>query len=95
MAKRINQVVDIELLLYGKPTANQISAELAKDFPDEHYLVAAIKCHLMSEDDKRIIEQQNSSIEDMLNGRVRGDTTWVQQMYERWNSLLGFRCFGN
>ncbi len=86
---------NLDLLLYGRPTKEEISAEFAKDFPEEHYLVAAIKLHLMSQSDKRIIEQQNSSIEDMLNGRVRGDTTWVKQMYERWNALLGFRCFGN
>jgi hypothetical protein len=87
--------VDLDTLLYGDPTPEQISDSFRQDFPAENYLVAAIKRHLMSQNDKRIIEQNNSSIEDMLNGRVRGDTTWKQQMYERWNSSLGFRCFGN
>lgn len=87
--------VDYDELMTGRPSRQQIAQAFQDGFQEEHYLVAAIKLHLMSQADKRIIEQQNSSIEDMLNGRVEGNTTWVQQMYERWNSLLGFRCFGN
>lgn len=58
-------------------------------------MVRAIRLHLMSEADKRIIEQQRSSIEDMLNGRVEGGASWIPQIYERWNALLGFKCFGS
>lgn len=87
--------VDYGELMAGRPSRQQIAQAFQDGFQEERYLVAAIKLHLMSQSDKRIIEQQNSSIEEMLNGRVRGDTTWVQQMYERWNALLGFCCFGN
>lgn len=89
------RTVNLDLLLYGNPTREQICEEFRNDFPEEHYLVKAIKLHLMSQSDKRIIEQQNSSIEDMLNGRVSGDNAWKRQMYDRWNAFLGFRCFGN
>jgi hypothetical protein len=87
-------LVNLDLLLYGHPTKEQIVAEFHNEFLEEYHLVAAIKKHLMSEADKQIIEQNHSSIEDMLNGRVRGDTAWQEQMYGRWNTFLGFRCFG-
>lgn len=62
--------VNLDLLLHDNPTAEQIREEFKKDFPEEHYLISAIKRHLRTESDRQIIEQKDSSIEDMLNGRV-------------------------
>ena len=89
----------IELLNYGRPSIESIRKAFKDDFnanfPNEEGLVTAIKLHLMSQSDLRIIQQENSSIEAMLNGRVLGDDRWVAAMFERWNAILDFKCFGS
>lgn len=88
---------NVELLNYGRPSLESIRKAFKEEFdvafPNEEALVVAIKLHLMSQSDLRIIQQENSSIEAMLNGRVSGDSRWVEAMFERWNGYLGFQCF--
>jgi len=87
--------VDNDKIFTGQPTQSELAQAFKAGFNDENDLVRAIRLHLMSQFDKRLIEQNNSSIEDMLNGRVRGDGRWVILIFARWNALLGFRCFGS
>lgn len=87
--------VDNDKIFTGKPTQAELAQAFQAGFDDESDQVRAIRLHLMSQFDKRLIEQNNSSIEDMLNGRVRGDGSWVTLIFARWNALLGFRCFGS
>jgi hypothetical protein len=69
-------------------------AEFKNGFDDERYLVAAIKLHLRSPEQKRWLDANDISIEDVLNGRVEGGTPQeVLDMFEDWNAKLGFRCF--
>jgi len=86
---------NLDLILCGRPNLTELQEAFKQGFDQEHQLVSAIKLHLVSPSDNRIIEQERSSIEDMLNGRVEGGAEWVSKMYERWNSFLGFRCFGS
>lgn len=87
--------IDTEYVFIGRPSRAELAQAFREGFDKEEYMVKAIRLHLMSEADKRIIEQQRSSIEDMLNGRSGGEGSWVLPIYERWNALLGFRCFGS
>lgn len=61
---------------------------------EEEYLVAAIKKYLRTPEQKALIEAKDSSIEDMLNGRVENDD-WTDGMFQAWNAALGWKEFGS
>jgi len=60
----------------------------------EHYLVSAIKKHLLTEEQRKELFEYNLSIEDILNGRYTGDEEpVVLKMYKDWNEKLGWKEF--
>jgi len=65
-------------------------------FDKEEYLVAAIKKHLLTEDQKQILFNMNLSVEDLLNGRYPiGQGELIQHIfYDVWNEKLGWKDFG-
>lgn len=89
--------LELETLLYGSPPWDQI-VEFWKDgsgFPEEHYLVAAIKKHLMTTEQRDAFNITGLTIEDALNGRNDANTqALVDSTYAAWNAKLGFRAFG-
>lgn len=65
--------------------------------PDsEHYVVAVIKRCLRTPEQKTMLDHQDLSIEDLLNGRYGGEQEpFVYSLYEDWNKKLGYRYFGH
>lgn len=61
----------------------------------EHFLVDAIKRHLLTDEQWAKICAQRESIENMLNGRISGDSRWVQEIYAEWNKKIGAEVFGD
>ena len=59
---------------------------------DECYLVNAIKRHLLTPEQREFIHAKDSSIEDMLNGRVENDD-WSDVIFADWNAKLGWKEF--
>ncbi len=65
------------------------------EFFEESHLVTAIRKHLLTPQQRRILADLNLSIEDILNGRVTGYSEWaVDAIFDEWNVKLGFRHFG-
>ena len=62
----------------------------------ESYLVAAIRQHLITEEQRRELFNRNVTIEDMLNGRVEGEDAeeFTGRLYADWNAKLGWHEFG-
>lgn len=69
-------------------------AEECGGFDSEEYLVAAIKRHLLTEDQRRRLYDLRLSIEDLLNGRVEGDQGIYDEVFDVWNAALGWKAFG-
>jgi len=89
--------IELDYLLSGNPSWEQV-AEFFKlgEFDEENYLVAAIKKHLRTPEQKKILEDLDLSIEDCLNGRYGGDKEpAVDAIYTAWNEKLGFQSFGS
>ena len=62
----------------------------------EEYTVAIIKKYLRTPEQKNWMNQNDISIEDMLNGRVEGEENdqVVDQVFDSWNKILGQKVFG-
>lgn len=87
-------MIDLDELLFGNPSWDEI-VEMFRDgeFSEEHYLVDAIKRHLLTDDQCDQLCSARISIEDMLNGRISGDNKLVETIFINWNEQLGFECF--
>jgi hypothetical protein len=93
------ELVDLDGLLYGDPTWEQVVAFWKEDgdFCEEKYLVEAIKKYLRTEEQRKRLFEVDISIEEMLNGRYQGtarNCKVVQGIYDEWNAKLGFKAFG-
>ena len=89
--------IDLQELLHGSPMWEDVVEFFRKgEFHEEHYLVAAIKRHLLTLAHRSFMHEGEFSIEDMLNGRVPGgiQTMVTNAIFEEWNEKLGFRKFG-
>jgi hypothetical protein len=89
--------IDLEELLHGNPSWDKVS-EFWKDgeFHEEHYLVAAIKKHLRTDEQRKALAEADISIEDMLNGRVANEAAMfvIDNIFNEWNAKLGHKAFG-
>lgn len=90
--------IDLEELLHGNPSWDKVS-EFWKlgEFHEEHYLVAAIKKHLRTDEQRKALAEADISIEDMLNGRYTGGPeigALVDGVFKAWNEKLGHKAFG-
>jgi len=66
----------------------------SKEFYNEYQLVDAIKKHLLTDDQKQFLSDNNLSIEDCLNGRVSGKfDTEISTMFREWNTKIGKKIF--
>lgn len=65
-------------------------------YQDERYVVAAIKKHLLTDDQRSFLQKHSLSIEDILNGRFRGDLgdEVTATIFKPWNDHLGWHEFG-
>jgi hypothetical protein len=92
-------MIDLDDLLYHGPSNPPTWAQVVEffrdgEFHEEHYLVAAIKKHLLTEEQREWMHER-ISIEDMLNGRTDGAYERdVVRIFEEWNTKLGFHHFG-
>ena len=87
--------MDIDYILTGKPTKTEL-LEFFKSGCEERYTVEAIKTHLRTEEQKRIMYEEDFSIESMLNGRYSiGLWDIVYEIYKDWNEKLGEKVFGS
>lgn len=87
---------DLDCLLYGNPTWDQVS-QFFKDeeFDEEHYLIEAIEKHLLTQAQRNTLINNNLTIEKMLNGRCSvAVSSIVNQIFAEWNAKLGFKSFG-
>lgn len=100
LKKELANVAEIDLddLLNGKPSWPEVQKFfMENEFGDECYLVQAIKIHLITPAQKKILFKYDLSIEDTLNGRYggkKGEEAAVEKMYKQWNEKLGFNNFG-
>ena len=92
-------LIDLDDLLHGKPTWEEVQKFFMEgEFDDEKYLVQAIKSHLITPEQKKLLFKFDLSIQDILNGRYggkRGEETAVSEIYSSWNEKLGFHNFGS
>jgi hypothetical protein len=89
-------MIDLDELLNGNPTWEQV-IEFWKDdgdFCEEHYLIQAIEKYLLTEEQRLKMFNAKLSIEKMLNGRCT-DRTVVNDIFNEWNTKLGFTSFGS
>ncbi len=87
-------MIDLDELLYGEPRwADVVEFWQYEDFPDEHYLVAAIEKHLQTEDQRKQLFEARLSIGKLLNGRFPGDSTVAAEIFDAWNAKLGYKGF--
>jgi hypothetical protein len=89
--------IDLDELLNGNPSWEKVQKFfLEEEFDDEHYLVSAIKKHLLTAEQKEKLNQLDLSIADTLNGRYggrAGEEAEVNRIYKAWNKKLGFQNF--
>lgn len=89
--------IDCDQLLHGKCDWKQVREFFKHQaFDSEHYLVEAIKKHLLTSTETTAMHADGFSIEDMLNGRVEGEEANKHKrvIFLRWNIKLGFTYFG-
>lgn len=94
-------MIDLELDEVLDPQRPLTKEELAHIFSvnfewcQEHYLVAGIKKHLRTKKHKALMEKHDFSIEDMLNGRIEGNTAQfiASEIFEDWNKQIGHTYF--
>lgn len=99
MARQRIQRPNIELdeLLTGNPSIEDVSQFFKLNaFPDEHYLVQAIRKHLLTEEQRTQLFARDITIEQILNGRVQGESNhdFIRTLFADWNTKLGFQSFG-
>ncbi len=63
---------------------------------DEHYTVAFIRKHLLSDKQKLWMMNNNVGPEDFLNGRLEGadQDRIYSEFFADWNQKLGYLAFG-
>ena len=89
-------MIELHTLLHDDPPWEDV-VFFFKDgeFYKEHFFVAAIKKHLLTEEQRKKLFDLNLSIEECLNGRYTGDQEEaVYSLYKEWNEKLGFKYFG-
>lgn len=92
------QTIELDELLHGNPSWDQVVQFWRfGEFHEEHYSVAAIEKHLLTEEQRRGIFDRRLSIEKMLNARVEGEDNqrFVESVYHAWNVKLGYYMFGH
>lgn len=89
-------MIDLDELLNGSPSWEQVTEFFRNgEFHEESYLVEAIELYLQTDVQRQLIFDNRLSIEKMLNGRTQPQHSSItQQIYDEWNSKLGFKNFG-
>ena len=63
---------------------------------DEHWVVAIIKQHLQTDEQRLWLYEHDLYIQDLLNGRTTGDVDdEVRAIFANWNEKLGRQYFGS
>lgn len=94
--KLLPKIIDLDTLLYGNPTWEQVVQFYKEgEFCEEQYQVASIKKHLRTPEQKKILDEADLSIEDLLNGRYskENEIATVSKCIVDWNAKLGFNYF--
>jgi hypothetical protein len=88
--------IDLDCLLHGEPSWIDVTKFFKQgDFHEEHYEVAAIEKHLLTETQRKTMFDNKLSIEKMLNGRFPYDQMdIVESIFAEWNRKLGFKHYG-
>lgn len=61
----------------------------------EEHAVEFVKAHLRTPEQKKWLDEQDLSIEDVFNGRFgAGQEEYVEKMFDEWNTKLGRKHFG-
>lgn len=97
MGRRMATVIDLEELLNGSPSWDKVVAFWkGGEFHEEQYLVEAIIKHLRTDEQRLALAAADITIEQMLNGRVKGDAGYalINRIFDEWNKKLGFKAFG-
>lgn len=75
---------------------NNIRINFLQDFQNEHQFVQAIREHLITQEQKQFLFDNDITIEDCLNGRVSGGEeirTPIREMYKDWNDKIEHEMF--
>ena len=89
-------IIDLDCLLNGNPTWQEVQKFfLEEEFDREEYLVKAIKKHLITPAQKKVLFDIDASIEELLNGRISGKyEKKIDKIFKEWNSKLEHKHFG-
>lgn len=88
--------IELDDVLHGSPTWNEVQRFFAdgEEFYEEGFLVAAIKRHLRTDEDKAELAALDVSIEEVLNGRYQfRDSEKIAAILIKWNAKLGCTYF--
>lgn len=91
--------IDEAYILWAKTLTPEELAYVFSDkfcFDDEPNLVMAIKKHLRTEEQRKLMYEHDLSIEDMLNGRVIVSSPAYEaqrQILKDWNAKIGHSYF--
>jgi len=87
--------IDLNELLHNNPTwADVVDFWKQGEFHEEHYLVDAILKYLLTPDQSARMSRCGITIEDVLNGRCRGEGSQLREkLCSEWNEKLGFKAF--
>ena len=88
-------MIDLYTLLHGTPAWAEVQAYFqGEEFPEERFLVDAIKKHLLTPDQATALTAIDVSLETLLNGRFPlSHMETVRPMLADWNARLGCRYF--
>src|SRR6266702_8808189 len=83
-----------ELALMNTSGLDEETCHLLLSGVDEHYIVSIIKQFLRTPEQKIMLDTADISIEESLNGRyMPAQGSFIQAMYEDWNTKLGRKYF--
>lgn len=88
---------DLDYILSNTCQDMEHVASCLKEGHDEHWQVQVIKKHLLTDAQRRQLQEWDLSIEDCLNGRIEMESSrniYVCAMFENWNYKLRERIFG-
>ena len=97
MTSEEQPTIELDTLLFGTPSWNEVVDFWQRgEFHGEEYQVPAIKKHLRTDAQRKILADLDISIEEMLHGRIdsQAGNVAVKAIFEEWNKKLGFHYYG-
>jgi O-methyltransferase involved in polyketide biosynthesis len=90
------ELIDLDELVYGEPDFEDVVAFWKEgEWHGEENEVDAIKRWLRTPEHKRVLDELDLSIYDVLNGHyAQAEEGIIYGILREWNEKLGFRAYG-